>query len=99
MPSARQSTPAVCVAATVRPSRMASRTEPRLPTRYAAITVLPCPGDSACTEPRAIEASTANKANATDGECRDSSRAYHRDDVSGANGTAAEGAALSVDAT
>jgi len=44
-PSAR--TPIVCETVTVSPSPSAWRAFPRDPTRYAAMTVLPCPGETA----------------------------------------------------
>ena len=50
------STDAVCVNVTTAPSCSAWRRVPRWPTRYAAMTVLPCPGASACTTPKAIDA-------------------------------------------
>ena len=51
--------PTVCDTLTAAPSPMAWRAEPRVPTRYAAINVLPCPGvramsraECACGEER-----------------------------------------------
>ena len=50
--SASASTPSVCDTVTVSPSAAAWRAEPREPTRYAAMTVLPCPGETAWSAPR-----------------------------------------------
>ena len=49
MPSAN--TPAVCVTVTVPPRISAWRARPRVPARYAATIVLPCPGVSAWNMP------------------------------------------------
>ena len=61
--SARPSTktPPVWVAVTVAPTTKASRDDPCRPAMYAAITVLPCPGKSACDAPRIIASVTANR--------------------------------------
>ena len=59
------STPTVCVAATVTPMSSPSRTVPRSPTRYAAITVLPCPGANAWSAPRPIPMARATSASPT----------------------------------
>ena len=48
---ASASTLAVCMAETMTPRSTASTGRPRVPTRYAAMTVLPCPGASACPAP------------------------------------------------
>ena len=42
----------VCVNVTIEPRNNACFSVPRLPTRYAATMVLPCPGDSAWIEPK-----------------------------------------------
>src|SRR4051794_32264555 len=55
-PSAR--TPIVCETVTVNPSPTAWRALPCEPTRYAAMTVLPCPGETACSAPRPAAASS-----------------------------------------
>ena len=47
----RRSTLPVCMSDTIDPRSTASLARPRVPTRYAAITVLPCPGARACTDP------------------------------------------------
>lgn len=49
------------VAVTVRPITTAWRSEPRWPTRYAAITVLPCPGARAWRAPRTTAAARAKR--------------------------------------
>ena len=46
-----RNTPAVCAAVTTIPSNTACLAVPREPTRYAATTVLPCPGSRACSAP------------------------------------------------
>ena len=46
---------------TVRPSMTACQGVPRLPTRYAATTVLPCPGESACPAPKTKESTSASR--------------------------------------
>ena len=48
----RRKTPTVCVNVTMPPRKIACRAVPRLPTRYAATNVFPCPGDIACSAPR-----------------------------------------------
>ena len=44
---------------TVAPISTASRGLPRVPTMYAAINVLPCPGSAACEAPSSKLSSTA----------------------------------------
>ena len=58
--AARMRIPAVCDTLTDRPSPTACIGRPRVPTRYAAISVLPWPGVSACPAPSAIAVRTDN---------------------------------------
>ena len=54
-------TPSVCVTVTVSPRKTACRSVAREPMRYAPTTVLPWPGENACSAPSSVAASSASR--------------------------------------